>query len=72
VIPINRTVEKASRDRPNILETKKMQRKKHSAEFKAKIALEALKNLRTINEIASKAQVHATQVNQWVSQLSLP
>ena len=41
-----------------------MQRKKHSAEFKAKIALEALKNLRTINEIASEAQVHPTQVNQ--------
>ncbi len=40
-----------------------MQRKKHSAEFKAKIALEALKNLRTINEIASEAQVHPTQVN---------
>ncbi len=38
-----------------------MQRKKHSAEFKAKIALEALKNLRTINEIASEAQVHPTQ-----------
>jgi transposase-like protein len=46
-----------------------MQRKKHSAEFKAKIALEALKNLRTINEIASEAQVHPTQVNQWKKQL---
>ena len=29
-----------------------MQRKKHSAEFKAKIALEAAKGLRTINEIS--------------------
>jgi transposase-like protein len=46
-----------------------MQRKKHSAEFKAKIALEALKSLRTINEIASEAQVHPTQVNQWKKQL---
>ncbi len=41
-----------------------MQRKKHSEEFKAKIALEALKNLRTVNEIASESQVHPTQINQ--------
>jgi len=32
-----------------------MQRKKHSAEFKAKIALEAAKGLKTINEIAGEA-----------------
>ena len=38
-----------------------MQRKKHSAEFKAKIALEAAKGLKTINEIASEAEVHPTQ-----------
>jgi transposase-like protein len=30
-----------------------MQKKKHSAEFKAQIALEALKEQKTINEIAS-------------------
>lgn len=46
-----------------------MQRKKHSAEFKAKIALEAAKGLRTINEIASEAEVHPTQVTQWKKQL---
>jgi hypothetical protein len=38
-----------------------MQRGKHSAEFKAKIALEAVKGLRTINEIAGEAEVHPTQ-----------
>jgi transposase-like protein len=46
-----------------------MQRKKHSAEFKAKIALEAIKGLKTINEIASEAEVHPTQVNLWKKQL---
>jgi hypothetical protein len=30
--------------------------------FKAKIALEAAKGLKTINEIASEAEVHSTQV----------
>ena len=46
-----------------------MQRKKHSAEFKAKIALEAAKGLKTINEIAGEAEVHPTQVSLWKKQL---
>jgi transposase-like protein len=46
-----------------------MQRKKHSAEFKAKIALEAAKGLKTINEIASEAEVHPTQITIWKKQL---
>jgi transposase-like protein len=47
-----------------------MQRKKHSAEFKAKVALEALKGLKSINEIASEVQVHPTQINLWKKQLA--
>jgi transposase-like protein len=35
-----------------------MQRKQHSAEFKAKVALEALKGVKTINELASEHGVH--------------
>jgi len=42
-----------------------MQRKKHSPEFKA---LEALKEQKTINEIASQSVVHATQINNWKKQ----
>jgi transposase-like protein len=45
-----------------------MQRKQHSAEFKAKVALEALKGLKTINELASEHGVHPTQINQWKKQ----
>jgi len=48
---------------------KPMQRKKHSAEFKAKIALEAAKGLKTINEIASESEVHPSQVTLWKKQL---
>lgn len=46
-----------------------MQRKYHTAEFKAKVALEAIKEQRTINEIASEYGVHATQVSQWKKQV---
>jgi len=43
----------------------KSQRKRYSADFKAKVALEALKGQKTINEIAAKFQVHPNQVTQW-------
>jgi putative transposase len=35
-----------------------MQRKQHSADFKAKVALEAIKGLKTINELSSEHGVH--------------
>jgi len=46
-----------------------MQRKKHSPDFKAKVALEAVKGVKTINQIASELEVHPTQVTQWKTQL---
>jgi transposase-like protein len=45
-----------------------MQRKQHSAEFKAKVALEALKGLKSVNELGSEHGVHPTQINQWKKQ----
>jgi putative transposase len=47
-----------------------MQRKKHSPDFKAKVALEALKGLKTVNQIASETEVHPTQVTLWKKQIS--
>jgi transposase-like protein len=46
-----------------------MQRKRHSAELKAKIALEAIKGYKTANEIASEYGVHPTQIAQWKKQV---
>ena len=43
-------------------------RRKFSEQFKAKIALEALRGDRTIQEIAAKHQVHPNQVSQWKRQ----
>ena len=40
-------------------------RRKHSAKLKAKAALEALKGLRPVNEIASDLDVHPGLVTQW-------
>jgi putative transposase len=42
-----------------------MQRKHPSADFKVKVALEAIKGLKTVNEIASELGVHPTQIAQW-------
>lgn len=44
-------------------ETKK--RKVHSAEFKAKVGLDALQGVKTINEIGQTYGVHPAQVGQW-------
>ena len=48
----------------------KNKRRTHSAEFKARVALEAIKGIKTVQEIAADNQVHPTQVTQWKSQIS--
>lgn len=45
------------------------QRKTYSAEFKFKVALEAAKGLKTINELAGQYQVHPNQISQWKQEL---
>jgi transposase-like protein len=44
-------------------------RKRHSAAFKAKVALEAAKQTRTVAELAKTYQVHPVQISQWKKQL---
>lgn len=44
-------------------------RRRYDAAFKGKVALEAVMNDRTINEIAAKYQVHPGQVSQWKREL---
>lgn len=46
-----------------------MTRKRHSAEFKAKVALEAAKEVKTLNELASQYEVHSVQISQWKKHL---
>ena len=47
----------------------KKNRTRYSEDFKAKVAIEALKDQRTINEIAGQYQIHPNQVTKWKSQL---
>ena len=44
-------------------------RRRHSSEFKARVALEALKGQKTLNELASEFGVHPVQIAQWKRQL---
>lgn len=47
--------------------TKKRQRR--SAQFKFQVALEALKEQKTLSQLASEYDVHPTQIVQWKKQL---
>jgi transposase len=45
-----------------------MKRKRYSKDFKARVALEAIKGQRTANELASEYEVHVSQINIWKKQ----
>jgi transposase len=47
----------------------KRPRRNHSPAFKAKVALDALRDGKTIVEIAQKHDVHPNQVTEWRRQL---
>ena len=39
----------------------KRKRRQHSAEFKARVALEALRGIKTVNQIAEENEIHPVQ-----------
>jgi transposase/putative transposase len=43
----------------------KAKRKRHEPEYKARVALEALKGVKTIQEIAKEYKIHPVQVSEW-------
>jgi transposase len=44
-------------------------RNQHGAAFKAKVALAAIKEVRTIGELAGQFGVHPSQIHQWKRRL---
>lgn len=47
----------------------KKSRKRYSSEFKAKVALEALKEQKTLSELAQEFELHPNQISQWKKQI---
>lgn len=47
----------------------KGKRRNHSAEFKARVALEAIKGIKTVGQIAADNHLHPVQVTQWKTQM---
>jgi transposase-like protein len=44
-------------------------RKNHSKEFKAKVALEAVRGVHSLGELGTRYKVHPTQIGQWKKHL---
>lgn len=44
-------------------------KKRHTARFKFSVALDAAKEIRTLNELASQHGIHSAQISQWKKQL---
>jgi len=40
-------------------------RKQYSSKFKARVAMEAIRGERTLNQLASQFHVHPVQIGQW-------
>jgi transposase-like protein len=45
-----------------------MKRRRYGKEFKARVALEAIKGQKTAAELASECEVHVSQINIWKKQ----
>jgi transposase len=45
-------------------------RRTHTHEFKAKVALEALKGVETLSELSSRYKVHPTVISHWKTSLA--
>jgi len=44
------------------------QRRKHTGQFKARVAIEAIAEHKTVNEISAEYGVHASQIHKWKKQ----
>ncbi len=44
-------------------------RRKFSDEFKAKVALDAIRGVKTLSELSTEYKVHPNQISQWKKQL---
>lgn len=47
----------------------KKQKRKHTAEFKSKVAMEAICGIKTVSEIAAEFEIHPVMVGNWKKEM---
>jgi transposase len=43
----------------------KAKRRRHNPEFKARVALEAIKGVKTVQELSKEFELHPVQISEW-------
>ena len=46
-------------------------RRSHSDKFKAKVAIETIKGIKTLSELATEFKIHPNQISSWKRQLQV-
>lgn len=49
----------------------KGKRRTHSDKFKAKVAIEAIRGIKTLSELAAEYKIHPNQISTWKKQLQM-
>ncbi len=47
----------------------KRHRRKHTADFKARVAIEAIRGIKTMSEIAAEFEIHPVMVSNWKKEM---